>query len=631
MCGIAGIVGSAPRPTWGPLLHRMLDLIAHRGPDDQGVHSIGHGCLGHRRLSIIDLSPAGHQPMLDGQNAVVFNGEIYNHRELRKELEATGARFRSRSDTETLLAGYRFWGPDLVHRLRGMFAFALWDDDARTLFAARDPFGKKPFYYHWDGKVFTFASEVEAVVTGLGARPGIDPSGISHFLLKGYFPRGRSVYSSIQTLKSGACLLVDPEKATVREWEYWNPRFEPALASEEALEATLGSLDPAIELAVRRRFESDVPVGVLLSGGVDSSLISLVSAESMSGRFRTFTATFKGTLGDESRFAALVAERAGTEHLEVEVPMAGLPELLPRLARAYGEPFGDYSSIPCYCLFEALKPHVKVVLTGDGGDEVFAGYKCARLFRFRESTRAIHGLLDFLGFEWLLSLTCSKSRKARETAFALIALRKSADAAWYSLHRDGWTQGWRKRFLRPEVWASSGGAEADARDRKEFNASGSTDLERYLNSHLERLTQGFLVKIDRASMAHAIEARSPLLDIDLFEKVRCLPAAFLLGNGEPKGLLKEMVGRRMGQAFARRPKMGFTPPLSAWLRTDPAARWVEERLTARDSFARSLLEPRSIRKLLDLHRRGQEHASRLWMLLFLSEWHGIHLGAASRS
>jgi asparagine synthase (glutamine-hydrolysing) len=211
-------------------------------------------------------------------------------------------------------------------------------------------------------------------------------------------------------------------------------------------------------------------------------------------------------------------------------------------------------------------------------------------------------------------------------------MRKSGAAAWYSLHRDGWTQGWRKRFLRPETWAATGGAETDERDRKEFQSAGANDLERYLNSHLERLTQGFLVKIDRASMAHAVEARSPLLDLDLFEKVRRLPAASLMGNGEPKELLKEMVGRRMGRAFARRPKMGFTPPLAAWMRTDRAARWIEERLTAREAFVRSLMEPRRVRRLLDLHRRGLDHTGRIWSLLFLNEWHGLHhRQAASRS
>lgn len=621
MCGIAGMVSSVPIKGAGTRIKRMMDLLAHRGPDDEGRYEEENVCLGHRRLSIIDLSSGGHQPMIDGKNVLVFNGEIYNHNELRKEMELKGMFFNSRTDTEVLLRGYRVWGDKVVNRLEGMFAFALWDGERNRLYCGRDPFGKKPFYYYRDSRIFVFASEVEAVVAGLVSRPYIDYKGLSSYLLKGYFAPGRSVYESIHTLKAGHCLEVENKSDNFRYWPYWQARFEFGATVSIDHKKTIDLCGNLISLAVQRRLQSDVPVGVLLSGGVDSSLVTIMASAHNQSQIQTFNASFKGTSYDESRYAREVSLHADTNHTDIDVAMDNIPELISRIVKAYGEPFGDLSAIPTFCLFEGLKPYVKVALTGDGGDEVFAGYEDAKLFLLRSALSPILGITGFLGKRIPYYLIQSQSKKCRRLGFALITLGASGSDVFNSLRTEGWTSMWRKQLMRQEAWRLTGEDELENEDAGNFRLSGHNDLEMYLNITLERLIQSFLVKIDRASMAHSIEARCPLLDVKLFEWARTLPKPILFKNGVPKSILKELLDIRMGTSFSKRTKMGFTPPIGEWFRRDENIHWLERRLIGKDSFVLTLFEPTGIRRLISLHRKGQDHTGRLWRLLFLNEWH----------
>jgi asparagine synthase (glutamine-hydrolysing) len=350
---------------------------------------------------------------------------------------------------------------------------------------------------------------------------------------------------------------------------------------------------------------------------------------------KTYTATFKGTAMDESSFAAQEAGRAHCKHTEFDVPMAGVPALLPRLVKAYGEPFGDYSAIPTFSLFEGLKPHVKVVLTGDGGDEVFCGYKDAQLFRWREALGVCRGASDAVKRETLESLIYSRLRKVRELGYLLMSLRRNGAEAFQSLYRDGWTLFWRSRWMRPEAWRATGADALEQADARSFHEAGRTDIERFLNRYLERLIQDFLVKVDRASMAHSIEVRCPMLDVDIFERASGLPEAVLFHKGEQKGILKELLARRMGRQFAGRTKMGFTPPLEDWFRREETCQWLERVLTDNESLAYYLFPPDKIRQLITLHRQGHNHVGRLWNLLFLNAWQrhywGTSANPASRS
>ncbi len=562
-----------------------------------------------------------------GQLVVVCNGEIYNYLELRSELEQEGCVFHSRSDTEVLLLGYRQWGKGVLQRLKGFFSFALWDGRTRSLLCARDPLGKKPFYYSLAANRFVFASEVEALIGGFDSRPDIDFSRLSHYLWTGYFAPGTSIYESVRVLRPGHALEVSKDLGTVREWPHSEVRFSSDAGGTEDYETFLTSCEGLFGQAVSRRLQSDVPVGVLLSGGVDSSLVAMVAAEQSQAPIRTFTASFGAAGFDETPYADRIARKVRAIHNVTGVQMEDVPAILPRLVEAYGEPFGDDSALPCYSIFGAIKPHVKVLLTGDGGDEAFGGYKDARLFMLRSKLSKLVGLGDWIHDGILESLLGSDSSLVRKLGYGGVALQNDGARAFCSLIRGGWTLEYRRRFFRREIWKRTGEGEVEKEVRRRFSSSGGSDLERYLNMTLERLTQCYLVKIDRASMAHSLEARSPFLDGDLLNKATGSSPDLLFRDGENKPVLKDLLARRIGKDFSRRPKMGFSPPLGQWLREPQSTAWVEGRLTGRDSLAYQLVEPSRIRSLLQLHRRGEEHTGRLWKLLFLNEWFARFYGS----
>jgi len=373
MCGIAGIVdftGTGPtRETIG----RMTGLLRHRGPDDEGIAILGPAGLGHRRLSIIDLSPAGHQPMTldDGAIHIVFNGEIYNFQEVKAELEALGETFRTRSDTEVLLRAYRAWGADSLQKLNGMFAFAIWDAERRTLFAARDRLGKKPFFYHHRQGLIAFASEMKALLADPKLERDVDPAAIDEYLTYSYIPAPRTIFRGVRKLLPGHYLLFQKDRiATVPYWELAFGSNGSAKSEPEALE----HLEELVRASVRRRLVSDVPVGAFLSGGLDSSAVVAMMAQLSSEPVRTYTIGFEEEGFSEVEDARAVASHFGTRHREFSV-RADAVEILPDLAWHLDEPFGDSSAVPSYYVAKLAAQDVKVVLSGDGGDELFAGYR----------------------------------------------------------------------------------------------------------------------------------------------------------------------------------------------------------------------------------------------------------------
>lgn len=601
-------------------IQAMTSRLEHRGPDDEGYYEDDGLWLGHRRLAIIDLSDAAHQPMVVQNLVIVLNGEIYNYRQLREELSQSGVEFQTQADTEVLLRSYQAWGKDALQRVRGMFAFAIWDRRARRLFCARDPFGKKPLYFHWSGRAFTFASEVEALVTGLPGRPAVETEHIAYFLLHGYYPGGRTAYTSVGTIGPGVCVEVDIDMGTLREQAYVQTSFRMNSSRPEDEDDLESRCQGALSTAVKRRYESDVPVGIVLSGGVDSSLVTLTAARH-GLPIQTFTVSFLEATHDESSFAAQVAKKVDSDHRVIEVAPHRLEEVVPLLLKAYGEPFGDYSAIPAYFLFEALAKHVSVGLVGDGGDELFLGYADARAFWARDLLRPFLRLLPSFGVASYAGMLFHKSLNVRRLGYGLVAGTSDGADLFIALRRSGWAKTFRERWMRPEAAEMTGSNSLEGDLRRQFKEAGRTDLERYANMTLDRLTQDFLVKIDRASMAHSVEARSPLLDIELFNEVRGARPSALLKRGRAKSILKDLVGAQMGRPFVERPKMGFTPPLRSWLAEPRAAKWVEGRLSSRHSFAYSLFAPDGIRELIRRHREGEDHTGRVWNLLMLNEWH----------
>jgi asparagine synthase (glutamine-hydrolysing) len=616
MCGIAGFVGHSTLDAEArdELLDRMCRVIEHRGPDDQGT-MLGDGvALGMRRLSIIDLA-GGHQPMSsdDGAVTVVFNGEIYNFRELRGELEARGIRFRTESDTEAIVRSYEQFGVECVARLRGMFAFALWDARSKTLFVARDRVGKKPLYYTVSPNgEFVFGSELKSVVEHPDVRRDVDPRAIDAYLTLGYVPEPLSAFCDIQKLPPGCYLVLEDGEVSVTQ--YWDFRFEePDERSESEYVEELRAL---IDEAVRIRLVSDVPLGAFLSGGVDSSTVVGLMARHTDRPVKTFSIGFNEDSYNELKYARVAAKAFNTEHHEFIVT----PEIcnvVDKLVWQFDEPFADSSAIPTYMVSELAREHVKVVLTGDGGDEVFAGYTRYAVDRRRSGFAYLPGAVR-AGILRPLSYRLPHGTLGRNFIhnIALDPVDRYLDSAsvFTTMHkRDLYTEDFRS-FVQPDG--------VPARVRELASRVGTGDaLDRLLYIDAKTYLPGdILTKVDRMSMAVSLEARAPLLDHKLIEAAARIPAALKMKRLDTKYILKRAVRGSVPDEILNRPKQGFMVPIQEWINKELRAR-IHDTLTSERARQRGVLEPRYVEVLLDEHERGRrDHAGRLWALFMLESW-----------
>lgn len=630
MCGIAGIIdkNESVVADQKSLIKKMLDELVHRGPDHEGIWIGDKIWLGHRRLSIIDLTELANQPMTnqDESIVVVYNGEIYNHKKLRNELEEKGYIFQSNCDTEVLVHGYSLWKEDLLQKIDGFFSFAIWDANEQLLFCACDFFGKKPFYYSFKNGRFVFSSEMKSLVQGLPKMPEIAEELLGYYLLRGHFPPASSVFQDVKVLPAGHFLKYNITIGSFEIIEYRRKEFrfatdqiDGSMNWPDILEQT----QARFQNAVTKRLESDVPLGALLSGGVDSSLVVLEAGANQSHPISTYTVTFKEKEYNEEAYAREIASKAGTHANFISVGDEDLFNLLPKLVDAYSEPFADHSAIPTYMVFKSLKSYLRVVLTGDGGDEMFGGYVDLKPFVWRNNY-----IPDFMpSFSFLKKLVpkeglYSTSRPLRLLSYFMLFLSARADEFYYGLLRDGWTDYWRKIALRDGMWNLTGNSFPEDQTMKEFQKSGSDEFEQVMNMLLIRLTQDFLVKVDRASMANSIEVRCPFLDFELFSWVSSLNMHVLIRNGVLKAIPKAILDKKMKKDFSMRKKMGFTSPLSIWLRDRKKLDRLHQLLLDEKGIVQKLFQPEKIKMILDQHMSGKlNHTTRIWSLLFLNEWY----------
>jgi asparagine synthase (glutamine-hydrolysing) len=627
VCGIAGKLNFDPgRRVDRATLLRMTSALIHRGPDDEGVESFGPVGFGHRRLSIIDLSPAGHQPMAndDGSVWIVFNGEIYNFQELRRGLEQAGWRFRSNSDTEVLLRLYEALGVGCLHQLRGMFAFAIWDVKRQSLFIARDRLGVKPLFYRVGPDGLSFASELKALLQDPEVERRVDPVAIHHYLTYQYVPSPHCAFKGINKLRPAHYLLCHEGRVEVRP--YWKLAHRPKheVGSPRQLERLGEELRHRLEDAVRCRLVSDVPLGAFLSGGIDSSAVVGMMSGLSNRPVKTFSIGFEEQSYDELPAARVVADRFGTDHTEFRV-RADIVDLLPTLVRAYDEPYADASAIPTFILSRLARRHVTVALTGDGGDENFAGYD---RYRANDLARRLGGVAGLLGHPLARSVVQAIPHgngqhdlrwRLKRFVDRLGQSREDRNAAWLSQF-DG--------AEKEQLYAAGFQRQVSAIDSREvlFARSREADAEDFLDTTLYSdittyLPDCLLVKADIASMANALEARSPFLDHPLMEFAARIPNRFKLRRGETKWILKRALRGLLPDAILHRPKMGFNLPLDAWLRgelREPA----RELLLGARSRGRGYFNPAYVRRLLDEHDAGRWNwHSEIWTLMMLEMWH----------
>lgn len=618
MCGICGFIGDGNGTAEERLmvLKAMCGSLRHRGPDDEGLMVRGRAALGMQRLSIIDLQ-TGHQPIHNEDKTiwVVLNGEIYNYRELRHQLVAKGHTFSTESDTEVIVHLYEDHGADCVRFLRGMFAFAVWDCHAEILLLARDRLGEKPLYYYLHGDGVVFGSELKALLWHPSVPRDLDLSAMVEYLRFNYVPEPLSIFRNIHKLPAG-CLLV-LERGRARVESYWDlPRSEPQHRSEEDLSEEL--LDRLNE-AVRVQLVSDVPLGAFLSGGVDSSTIVALMTKLSNRPVRTFSIGFDEPQYDELHYARTVARHLGTEHHEEVVGPASVC-LLDEIICHFDEPFGDPSSIPTYHVAKLAGRHVKVVLTGDGGDEIFAGYeRYSAMMRRRWLQRVRHVLsptalrtlsaalpLNTPGKRWLANLSLPPDEQYLDSITYLSHEERlsvlSAEVMEQAARTDGQVErGFMDRWLRsPES--------ADFVSRLLY-----FDTKTYLPGDI-------LTKVDRMTMANSLESRAPFLDHKLVEFMASLPSELKLHGDRSKYLLKLAARRLLPKEILERPKQGFSAPFSYWFREDMKT-YLREVLMDRRVTERGLYRAGAIERMLAEWEAGrQRHGVRLWLLLVLELW-----------
>jgi asparagine synthase (glutamine-hydrolysing) len=619
MCGITGMFDTrGRREIDGARLQRMNESQHHRGPDEGSIHIEPGLGLGHRRLSIIDVS-TGQQPMWneDGTVVVIYNGEIYNYQDLIPELLALGHVFRTKSDTEVIVHAWESWGEDCVKRFRGMFAFALWDRNRETLFLARDRLAVKPLHYALlDDGTLLFGSELKSLLAHGGLKRDIDPLAVEEYFALGYVADPRSIFRQARKLPPAHTLCIRRGQPLPAPREYWDVRF--AGASSASLDEVCGELTTRLRESVQLRLISEVPLGAFLSGGVDSSAVVATMAGPSADPVNTCSIAFDDPAYDESAYAQLIADRYQTRHA-VETVRSDDFGLIDTLARQYDEPYADSSAIPTYRVCELARKHVTVALSGDGGDESFGGYRRYSFHMMEERLRAAlplsvrRLLFGTLGRAYPKADWAPRVLRAK-TTFEGMA-RTSVEAYFNSMSLLRGPM--RDRLFSPRLKADLGGYNAQEVFTRHAVKAGTEDplaLIQYID--LKTYLVGDInTKVDRASMAHSLEVREPLMDHPLVEWLAALPSSLKLRGGEGKLLLKKAMEPLLPREVLYRPKMGFAVPLARWFR-GPLKQRMREAVLGERLADTGWFESRVLAQLVDEHQSGaRDHSAALWSLL----------------
>ena len=627
MCGIAGYISLRPGSFPHSILEQMTGAIAHRGPDGFGYYRDDFASLGHRRLSIIDVA-GGAQPMYneDRSLAIIYNGEIFNHALLRQRLESAGHVYRTYCDTETIIHAYEEYGPDSLSHYRGMFSFALWDSTRRTLFCARDRLGIKPFYYYWDGRVFAFASEIKALLEHPSVSPAFEESTLSEYLAFGYLSGEQTMFSGIRQLMPGHWLTFNVDAEPGRQLtiqRYWDPPSEASTvtAGEDEL---IEECARRLEETVRMRLMSDVPLGMFLSGGVDSSAIAALMKQMADGPVKTFAVGYQETAYSELSFAREVAHHLGTQHREVVIGSSDFFDALPRLIWHEDEPITWPSSVSLYFVSQLAASQVKVVLTGEGSDELFGGY--ARYDHYLHAQQwmryygAVPGPLraavrNLIGGSSLLS-----AGWRRKLGHTILGRENSLESLYLDNFYTAFPESEQRRLLTREP------GDPYSSYRKFWEAAPrSSPLGRLLYSDQKTYLAELLRKQDRMSMACSIESRVPFLDHPFVEFAARVPDTLKIRNGVTKYILKEAVSKLLPSSIVHRKKMGFPTPITKWL-SGSMLETVAGTLRDPDGLLSGYVDATALDSLIDRHRKSQEDATdRIWRLLNFQLWGDIYL------
>jgi len=622
MCGICGIFDAEGQgERWGVLARRMNAAIAHRGPEDEGFLETPHCILGHRRLKIIDLSPQGRQPMCneDGTVWVSFNGEIYNYKQLRSQLVSRGHQFRTQTDTEVLVHLYEEMGEGFLSEINGMFAISLWDSRKKQLLIARDRLGKKPLYYLSDGTRFLFASELKAILADESVSREIDPEALSEYLSFGYVPSPRSIFQGIKKLPAASWVVVqrDSDGRSLRidgPKRYWSVRFNPSPSLTE--NDCVHQIHELIQDSVQIRLQADVPLGAFLSGGLDSSTVVAAMAAAGDKPVETFSVGLDQSSFNELHFAEAVAKQFKTNHHVLHCTPNAL-EILPQLVHHYDEPFADASALPTFAISKLARERTTVILSGDGGDEVFAGYD-----RYGDGVRYLRRRSAAAGqAEQAFYSQISRAYPTSMRGWGW--LNKRGLDPLNSYIADLWMlQPAQKKLLLTPDWNArihgdpanlARSAASEMSDGNHLSDMQAIDFQMYLPDDI-------LVKVDRASMAVALETRAPLLDYRLVEFMMTVPESLRFRGRVKKYLLKQAVRGVLPAEIIDRPKMGFGVPLRTWFRGE-TSNFLRETLLSKRARERGIFRPAELERLVEGHgTAGRDLSAGIWLTVFFELW-----------
>jgi len=616
MCGITGkIFFSQEKNIEESEIKRMTDVIQHRGPDDEGFYINKNVGLGFRRLSIIDLN-TGHQPLSNesGSKWIVFNGEIYNFLELRRELQQKGYFFKTKTDTEVILKLYEEYGVHCVDYLRGMFAFAIWDNDTQQIFCVRDRFGIKPFYYYSDKEKLVFASEIKAILKSKNVDKTLSTDGLDSYFTFGYITSDLSIYKEIKKLQPAHYLLLSfKNKVTLQIKRYWEICFQPDYSKTENQWSE--EIESALSESVKLHMISDVPLGAFLSGGIDSSSVVTMMAKNSNQPIKTFSIGFKEQKYNELQYARQIATKYGCEHHEQIVDPESI-DLLPKLVNAYDEPFADSSAIPTYYVSKLARKHVTVALSGDGGDELFAGYGI-----YKRLNDIYSNPLNFKSpllnkFIWgNLHKIIPYNVRGKSATYFLSQNRKLVSA-----YSNVWPRAERKKLLLNHgIVNTSTGSESYKED---ILNKGSYDFVTNMqNLDLKTyMVDSILTKVDRASMINSLEVRVPLLDHKFAELTFKIPSYLKLQKNDQKYILKQAMSPYLPPSILNHPKQGFGIPLEFWFKDD-LKQYVNDTLLSANSHLGSYLNKSYVKDIILKNENGtKDFSTKIWPLLFFEEW-----------
>jgi len=614
MCGICGKVHfDLNRPVNQNDIHKMTDLITHRGPDDSGYYFKENVGFGFRRLSIIDLNN-GHQPLSneDGTIWIVFNGEIYNHLTLREELIKRGHQFKTKSDTETIVHLYEEYGSDCVNHLRGMFGFAIWDEKKKKLFCARDRFGIKPFFYYIDNEKLIFGSEIKCILSQTKTSSTLSIPMLDQYLTFGYSSEDGTIYQNIKKIKPGHTLEIEPGgKSQIKK--YWNIEYNPDYSKSEDEWCEL--IENKFSESVNLHLMSDVPLGAFLSGGIDSSSVVAMMAKNSSRPVKTFSIGFKETEFNELEYARDVANMYGTEHHEQIIEPESV-DLLPKLIDTYDEPFADSSAIPTYYVSKLAREHVTVALSGDGGDELFAGYNNYLRMTTLKRFNIIPNFISENFWSGVNQIIPNSFMGKGATDY--LSKPKDCFPAFNAI----WSLSERKKLFKRELWDSIRNSPAEYSRIDSFRENGSSDFvfNMQLNDMQRYMVGDILTKVDRASMQNSLEVRVPILDHEFAKLTFTIPSEMKLKGNNKKYIFKQAMTPFLPKSIISHKKRGFSVPLKLWFKDD-LKEYVNDRLGNGNGPLYDYLNPTYVKQVIKDHNKGmRDFNTRIWSLIFLDQW-----------